>query len=88
MKLEIWGSRKPNRVGKNFKNKHVMPYAFKVTAKQNIGGKIAKGMSVQVVEKATSSPQIKTILEAFKNQFGIEIKGISVSTSYFTVEKL
>lgn len=65
-----------------------MPYAFKVTAKQNIGGKIAKGMSVQCVEKSVSSPQIKTILEAFKNQYGIEIKGISVSVGYFTVEKL
>ena len=67
-----------------------MPYAFKVTAKQNIGGSkgIAKGMSVQCVEKSTSLPQIKTILEAFKNQHGIEIKGISVSTGYFTVEKL
>ncbi len=51
-----------------------MPYAFKVTAKQNIGGSkgIAKGMSVQCVEKSISSPQIKTILEAFKNQHGIE----------------
>lgn len=67
-----------------------MPYAFKVTAKQNIGGSkgIAKGMSVQCVEKGISSPQIKTILEAFKRQHGIEIKGISVSTSYFTIEKL
>lgn len=52
-----------------------MPYAFKVTAKQNIGGSkgIAKGMSVLCVEKSTSLPQIKTILEAFKNQHGIEI---------------
>ena len=49
-------------------------YAFKVTAKQNIGGKIAKGMSVQCVEQNTNSPQIKTIMEAFKNQLGIEIK--------------
>ena len=65
-----------------------MPYAFKVTAKQNIGGKIAKGMSVQCVEESISSPQIKTILDAFKNQFGLEIKGISVSTNYFTIEKL
>lgn len=63
-------------------------YAFKVTAKQNIAGKIAKGMSVQVVEQSCSSPQIKTILEGFKNQLGIEIKGVSVSTSYFTVERL
>lgn len=52
-----------------------MPYAFRVTAKQNIGGKIVKGMSVQCVEKSISTPQIKTILEAFKNQHGIEIKG-------------
>ena len=65
-----------------------MAYAFKVTAKQNIGGKIAKGMSVQCVEQSTNSPQIKTILEAFKTQLGIEVKGISISTSYFTVEKL
>lgn len=67
-----------------------MPYAFKVTAKQNIGGSkgIAKGLSVQCTETGTSTPQIKTILEAFKRQYGIEIKGISVSTSYFTVEKL
>ena len=67
-----------------------MAYAFRVTAKQNIGGSkgIAKGMSVQCVEQGISSPQIKTILNAFKTQLGIEIKGISVSTSYFTVEKL
>lgn len=68
----------------------IMAYSFKVTAKQNIGGSkgIAKGLSVQCVETGTSSPQIKTILEAFKRQHGIEIKGISVSTSYFTIEKL
>ena len=65
-----------------------MAYAFKVTAKQNIAGKIAKGMSVQCVEQNTNYPQLKTILEAFKTQLGIEIKGVSVSTSYFTVEKL
>ncbi len=65
-----------------------MAYALKVTAKQNIAGKIAKGMSVQCVEQNTNSPQLKTILEAFKTQLGIEIKGVSVSTSYFTVERL
>lgn len=65
-----------------------MAYAFKVTAKQNIAGKIAKGMSVQCVEQNTNSPQLKTILEAFKTQLSIEIKGVSVSTSYFTVERL
>lgn len=67
-----------------------MPYSFKVTAKQNIGGSkgIAKGLSVQCVETGISSPQIGTILEAFKRQHGIEIKGITVSKSYFIVEKL
>ncbi|MDD2797751.1 MAG: hypothetical protein PHV20_04080 [Bacteroidales bacterium] len=65
-----------------------MAYAFRVTAKQNIGGKIAKRMSVQVVEQATDKPQTKTILEAFKNQLGIEIKGISIGLSYFNIEKL
>lgn len=67
-----------------------MPYAFKVTAKQNIGGSkgIPKGLSVQCVEQGISSPQIKTILEAYKNQHGIEIKGISVGTNYFIWEKL
>ena len=48
-----------------------MAYAFKVTAKQNIAGKIAKGMSVQCVEQNTNSPQLKTILEAFKTQLGL-----------------
>lgn len=66
-----------------------MPYAFKVTAKQNIGGSkgIAKGLSVQCVEKSTNSPQINTILEAFKRQYGIEIKGITVTKNAFDVEK-
>lgn len=63
-------------------------YAFKVTAKQNIAGKIAKGMSVQVVEQNSSSPQLKTIMEAFKKQLGIEIKGLSISTDYFIIERL
>lgn len=65
-----------------------MAYAFRVTAKQNIGGKIAKGMSVQVVEQATNNPQTKTILEAFKNQLGIELKGMSIHLGYFNIEKL
>lgn len=67
-----------------------MAYAFKVTAKQNIGGSkgIAKGLSVQVVTTGTSSPGINHILEAYKQQLGIEIKGISGSTGYFNIEKL
>ncbi len=49
-----------------------MPYAFKVTAKQNIGGSkgIAKGMSVQCVEKSISSPQIlMTYMNRIMNGF-------------------
>lgn len=51
-----------------------MMYAFKVTAKQNIAGKIAKGMSVQVVEQNINSPQLKTTLEAFKNNLELKLK--------------
>lgn len=67
-----------------------MAYAFKVTAKQNIGGSkgIVKGMSVQCSEAASTTPMLKTVLEAYKRQFGIEIKGTSVTMGYFTVEKL
>ena len=67
----------------------IMAYAFKVTAKQNIGGSkgIAKGMSVQI-SKEGSNPNVNDILAAFNRQLGIEIKGISVSTSYFNIEKL
>jgi len=41
-----------------------------------------------VVTTGTSSPGINHILEAYKQQLGIEIKGISVSTGYFNIEKL
>lgn len=66
-----------------------MVYAFKVTAKQNIGGSkgIAKGMTVQV-RKEGGSPSVIDILAAFKQQLGIEIKGITVTLGYFTVQKL
>lgn len=66
-----------------------MPYAFKVTANRNIGGSkgIAKGMTVQI-SKEGSAPNINDILAAYKNQLGIEIKGISVSTGAFTIQKL
>ena len=66
-----------------------MVYAFRVTAKQNIGGSkgIAKGMSVQV-RKEGGNPGIKDVLAAFKQQLGIEIKGITVTMGSFTVQKL
>ena len=65
-----------------------MGYSFKVAAKQNIGGKIGKGMTVQVFEKSTTAPSLKSIIEAFQTQLGIDLKNISVSTGYFTYEKL
>lgn len=65
-----------------------MGYSFKVTAKQNIGGKIGKGMTVQVFEKASSAPTLKSIIEAFQTQLGIDLKNISISSGYFTYEKL
>lgn len=66
-----------------------MIYAFRVTAKQNIGGSkgIAKGMSVQI-RKEGGSPGVNDVLAAFKQQLGIEIKGITVTMGYFTVQKL
>lgn len=66
-----------------------MIYAFRVTAKQNIGGSkgIAKGMSVQI-RKEGGNPGVNDVLAAFKQQLGIEIKGITVTMGYFTVQKL
>ncbi len=66
-----------------------MPYAFKVTAKQNIGGSkgIAKGLTVQI-SKTGGSPNVNDILAAYKQQLGIDIKGITVTTGYFSIEKL
>ena len=66
-----------------------MANAFKVTAKQNIGDSkgIAKGMSVQI-RKEGSNPDVNDVLAAFKQQLGIEIKGITVTMGYFTVQKL
>lgn len=66
-----------------------MAYAFKVTAKQNIGGSkgIAKGMTVQV-RKEGCTPSVNDVLAAFKQQLGIEIKGVTVTMSYFSVQKL
>ncbi len=66
-----------------------MANAFKVTAKQNIGGSkgIAKGMSVQI-RKEGGNPGVNDVLAAFKQQLGIEVKGITVTMSYFTVQKI
>ena len=45
-------------------------------------------MSVQVVEPSSSQPQIGHVLDAFKQQLGIEVKGYSISLSYFNIERL
>lgn len=64
-------------------------YAFKVTAKQSVAnGKIPQGMSVQVISTSSCTPMSKEIAEAFKNQLGIDLKGMSVYSSQFTIERL
>ena len=64
-------------------------YAFKLTAKQSTAnGKVPKGVSVQVVSTSMSSPNSKEIAEALKNQLGIDLKGMSVYSSQFIVERL
>lgn len=67
-----------------------MAYVFKVTAKRDIGGSkgIAKGLTVQVVEPASSKPIVNHILEAYKKQFGIELKNICVTLDCFTWERI
>ena len=65
-----------------------MPYLFKLTAKQTIGGKVPKGTTIQVVEKSSSAPQTKSICEAIKNQLGIQLPTSSCYSSYFIVEKI
>ena len=49
-----------------------MAYAFKVTVK-NSYGKYVKGLTVQVVHASCSAPTTKEILQAFKDQLGIDI---------------
>lgn len=68
-----------------------MAYVFKVTAKRNIGGSkgIAQGLTVQLVEPASSKPIVNHILEAYKTQLGIELpKGIGVTDGAFTWERI
>jgi len=63
--------------------------AFKVTAKQDCGGgKIKKGLSVQVVQPTANTPDAPHIAEAFEKQLGIKVSPSSVYTSYFIIEKL
>ena len=44
-------------------------------------------MSVQI-RKEGGNPGVNDVLAAFKQQLGIEIKGITVTMGYFTVQKL
>lgn len=69
----------------------IIAYVFKVTAKRDIGGSkgIAKGLTVQVVEPRSSKPSVNHILEAYKNQLGIELpKSLGVSDGCFTWERI
>lgn len=63
-----------------------MAYAFKVTVK-NSYGKYVKGLTVQVVHASCSAPTTKEILQAFKDQLGIDINTATPNTT-FMVEKL
>lgn len=63
-----------------------MAYAFKVTVK-NSYGKYVKGLTVQVVHASCGAPTTKEILQAFKDQLGIDINTATPNTT-FMVEKL
>ena len=63
-----------------------MAYAFKVTVK-NSYGQYVKGLTVQVVHASCSAPTTKEILQAFKDQLGIDINTATPNTT-FMVEKL
>ncbi len=63
-----------------------MAYAFKVTVK-NSYGKYVKGLTVQVVHSSCGAPTTKEILQAFKDQLGIDINTATPNTT-FMVEKL
>jgi len=65
-----------------------MATTFKVTANRAIAGKIGKGSSVQVTKTTSNTPMLSEVMEAYKNQLGIEVKGYSISISYFTIEKM
>lgn len=65
-----------------------MPNTFRVTAKRAIANKIPKGSTVQVIKDGTATPTPTQILDAYENQLGIIVKGVSVQTSYFDIKKL
>lgn len=65
-----------------------MPYTFQVTAKRTIANKIPKGSTVQVIKDGTATPSPTQILDAYENQLGIVVKGVSVQTSYFDIKRL
>lgn len=63
-------------------------YAFRVTAKRMIAGKIPSGSTVQVIKDQPTTPSPQQILDAYEDQLGIVVKGVSISSSYFDIEKL
>lgn len=69
-------------------NKSIMAYLFRCTAKQSVcGGKVPKGVTVQVVMHTDMKPQTADIRAAIKQQLGIETKE-SFGPSYFNIEKI
>ena len=69
-----------------------MAYLFRCTTKQSIGGgKVPKGVTIQVVTQYDRPPQTNELRNAIKQQLGIEL-GIEVkesfSASYFNIEKV
>lgn len=63
-----------------------MAYAFRVTAKHWRENR--QRHECTVCGTSFYPAQIKTILNAFKTQLGLEVKGVSVTTGLFTIEKL
>ncbi|CCY34834.1 unknown [Alistipes sp. CAG:831] len=65
-----------------------MAYLFRCTTKQSIGGgKVPKGVTIQVVTQYDRPPQTNELRNAIKQQLGIEVKE-SFSASYFNIEKV
>ena len=74
------------RVGKT-NNISNMPYLFKCTAKQNVGSKVPKGTTIQVVMPHDTKPQMNDLRAAIKQQLGIDVKEY-FSSSFFNIEKI
>jgi hypothetical protein len=69
---------------------------FQVKVKSNFNSKskkVEKGLEVTVLSNETSAPNLmsrgkKEIKNAFKNNFGVDIEDMYISSSYFEIKKL